>query len=91
MATDIVNLGKRQIYFKLMIDGVSSRAFSATTMDTIAPLPISPREQVIEFSRAAYAKNRKDIEDFLQNGESLLVIQAVMILSTPSIWSFWEG
>lgn len=65
MATDIVNLGKRQIYLKLMIDGVASKAFSAVTMDTIAPLPISPRTQVIDFSRSAYAKNRKDIEEFI--------------------------
>ncbi|MEK7151578.1 MAG: type IV secretion system DNA-binding domain-containing protein [Patescibacteria group bacterium] len=63
MATDIVNLGKRQIYLKLMIDGVASKAFSATTMDTILPPPISPRKQVIDFSRIAYAKPRKEIED----------------------------
>jgi len=73
MATDIVNLGKRQIYLKLMIDGVSSRSFSATTMDTIAPPPISPREQVIEFSRATYAKARKDIEDAILKWRELTV------------------
>ncbi len=63
LATDIVNLGKRQIYLKLMMDGVASRPFSAMTMDTIKPLPVSFREQVIERSRARYSHNRKDVED----------------------------
>src|SRR3989344_5655906 len=62
MATDIVNLGKRQIYLKLMIDGVSSRSFSATTMDTIQRLPVSNRERIITASREQYARRRADVE-----------------------------
>lgn len=63
MATDIVNLGKRQIYLKLMIDGVASRAFSAMTMDTIKRLPISYREQIIDYSREHYSARREDVEN----------------------------
>ena len=62
LAEDIVNLGKRQIYLKLMIDGVASRAFSAMTMDTPKPLEHSLREQIIDASRARYAKPREEVE-----------------------------
>lgn len=62
MATDIVNLGKRQIYLKLMIDGVASRAFSAMTMETIKHLPISYRQRIIDYSRQHYSANREDVE-----------------------------
>jgi len=62
MATDIVNLGKRQIYLKLMIDGVASRAFSAMTMDTPAKPAASPREAVIEFSRSQYGFSAETVE-----------------------------
>lgn len=61
-ATDLVNLGFRQIYLKLMIDGVTSHAFSATTMDTIAKPEHSTREQVIEYSRSMYSHPRADVE-----------------------------
>ncbi len=62
MATDIVNLGKRQVYLKLMINGVASRAFSAMTMDRILPLEISNRQRIIDFSRAHYATNAEEVE-----------------------------
>ncbi len=65
LTTDIVNLGKREIYLKLMIDGVASKAFSARTMDTITPPAINLRQQVIEASRNTYTKNRKEIEESL--------------------------
>lgn len=60
---DIVNLGKRQIYLKLMIDGVASRAFSAMTMDTISPLPESTRREVIAQSQASYGHERGEVEE----------------------------
>lgn len=62
LATDIVNLGKRQIYLKLMIDGVASKAFSARTIDTPSPLPVSNREKIIEFSRQRYSAAAQDVE-----------------------------
>lgn len=63
MAQDIVNLGKRELYLKLMIDGVASKAFSARTMDTMRPPEDNQRERVIEASRVAYARQRKEVED----------------------------
>ncbi len=62
MAQDIVNLGKREIYLKLMIEGIASKAFSAVTMDTLPPLEPSMRQDVISYSRQAYGRNRQEVE-----------------------------
>ncbi len=61
-AEDIVNLGIYQIYLKLMIDGVSSLPFSATTLAPIAKPESSNADNVIKASRAQFANNRKDVE-----------------------------
>jgi len=64
---DIVNLGIFQIYLKLMIDGVASQPFSATTMPPIAPQATSFRDKILEYSRATFAHPRalaeKDVID----------------------------
>lgn len=65
-AQDIVNLGKRQIYLKLMIDGIASNAFAALTMDTFEPPGMTTREQVIEASRERYGRPRADVEKAIE-------------------------
>ncbi|MFA6307665.1 MAG: type IV secretion system DNA-binding domain-containing protein [Patescibacteria group bacterium] len=62
---DLVNLSKFQIYIKLMIDGVTSEAFSA---NTLAPVPLSEevagvKDKIISVTRERYAKPREIIED----------------------------
>lgn len=59
---DIVNLGIYQIYLKLMIDGISSAPFSATTMPPIAKPDKSSMKEVIEVSRSQFARNRSEVE-----------------------------
>jgi CxxC-x17-CxxC domain-containing protein len=62
---DLVNLPKFQIYLKLMIDGVTSNAFSASTLAPYEP-PADAQEnlaKVIKVSRERYAKPREVIED----------------------------
>jgi hypothetical protein len=71
LAEDIVNLGKRQIYLKLMIDGVASRAFSAMTMDTPKPLEHSLRQQIIDASRVAYTRPREEVEQAITDWRGL--------------------
>lgn len=62
MMADIVNLGKRQMYLKLMIDGISSRGFSASTLERF-PIPDkSYRQEIIEHSRQTYATKRDVVE-----------------------------
>ncbi|MBC8156531.1 DUF87 domain-containing protein [Armatimonadetes bacterium] len=61
---DFVNLPRYSIYLKLMIDGTTSRPFSA---DTLAPQPQAQsfKEEGIEFSRKRYGKERKIVEDYI--------------------------
>lgn len=62
-AQDLVNLGFRNIYLKLMIDGVTSHAFSAMTMDTLPRPEQSSRTEVVEYSRSMYAHPRPEVEE----------------------------
>lgn len=60
--TDLVNLKKWDIYLRLMIDGVASDPFSATTM----PPPTNGEglsDKVIRVSRERYANKREVVED----------------------------
>jgi len=61
-ADNLVNLGVYQMYLKLMIDGVSSAPFSATSMAPIAPSPLSFREQVISYTRDHFGRPRAKVE-----------------------------
>lgn len=62
-AQDLVNLPNYHVYLKLMIDGVTSRPFSASTLP---PLKIDPsagvKEKIIASSRALYARPREEVE-----------------------------
>jgi hypothetical protein len=59
--TDLVNLPNYHIYLKLLIDGVTSRAFSATTLGPTGKKR-SYKSKTIEVSRRVYAKPRKEVE-----------------------------
>lgn len=59
---DIINLPKTGIYLKLMIDGVASQPFSATTLPPIAQRTESS-QRVIEQSRERYSGDRQMIEE----------------------------
>ncbi len=61
-ADDLVNLGARQIYLKLMIDGISSQPFSAVTMPPIPEPEITNRDRVVAFSRAQFSRPRAEVE-----------------------------
>jgi hypothetical protein len=58
---DLVNLSKFNIYLKLMINGVASNPFSATTLAPIAE-PSGNTEKVIRVSRERYATPRVTVE-----------------------------
>lgn len=58
---DLVNLPNCHIYLKLMIDGKTSKPFSAVTM----PPPergVSLKKRIIEQSRVRYGRARKEVE-----------------------------
>ncbi len=62
LMADIINLGKYNMYLKLMIDGVSSRGFSAAAIPPLPRLEKSNREAIIEYSRRTYATPRSEVE-----------------------------
>lgn len=63
MAQDLVNLPNYHIYLKLMIDGVTSRPFSATTLPPIkVDLTANVKDKIVESSRKLYTRSREDVE-----------------------------
>lgn len=61
MQEDIVKLPAFHIYMRLMIDGVASDPFSATTLPPISQ-PSHLKDEIIERSRTRYASNKADVE-----------------------------
>jgi hypothetical protein len=61
-ADDLVNLGARQIYLKLMIDGVSSQPFSATTLPPVQAPQVNHRDRALAHSRSQYSRPRAEVE-----------------------------
>lgn len=59
---DLVNLGFAQIYLTLMIDGVGSSPFSATTLPPIVPTNVALTEKIIANSQKVYASSREKVE-----------------------------
>lgn len=75
-ALDLVNLPNQKIYLKLMIDGVTSKAFSA---DTLAPIPKqeqSFKEEIIRRSRQRYGSSRTDVEQAISQWSLPVAIPA---------------
>ena len=61
-ANDLMNLAKYNIYVKLLIDGVSSKAFSAETL-ALEPEPIKNfKKEIIASSQAKYTLARDLVE-----------------------------
>lgn len=69
-ATDLVNLGFAQVYLTLMIDGVGSPPFSATTLSPFDPPPGMHVEEVLRASRATYGKPRAEVEKSIEEWQS---------------------
>ncbi len=66
LATDIVNLGFSQVYMKLMIDGVASYPFSATTLPPIKVPHESFKKEIIDLSRAQFGTPKEKVEDVIK-------------------------
>ena len=60
---DLVNLGKFQIYLKLMVDGIASAPFSARTLPPIELPSVSYRDVAIARSREQFARKRMHVEE----------------------------
>ncbi len=74
-AQDLVNLPNYHVYLKLMIDGVTSRPFSASTLP---PMTIDPsagvKEKIIDMSRSLYARPREEVENEISKWSGMLQV-----------------
>ena len=63
LMADLTNLPNYHIYLKLMVDGVTSRPFSAGTLPPLKyDMEPGTRERIIEASRARYGRSREEVE-----------------------------
>ncbi|MEE8131862.1 MAG: type IV secretion system DNA-binding domain-containing protein [Candidatus Paceibacterota bacterium] len=61
---DIINLPNYNIYLKLMVDGITSRPFSAVTLLPFAVANHKDnKDEVIKISRQSYSKPREQVEE----------------------------
>ncbi len=65
-AEDLVNLGKFQMYLKLMIDEVSSPPFSASSLPPFPEPVISYKREIVESSRKQFAVHKLAVEDSIR-------------------------
>lgn len=73
MAQDLVNLPNYHVYLKLMIDGVTSRPFSAATLPPIKiDVEANVKEKIIESSRNLYTRSREDVEEEINNWSGMV-------------------
>lgn len=73
LPADMVNLPNRCIYLKMMVDGITSRPFSAATL---APFKVENGavqvETIIENSRRRYARPRQTVEDEINKWSGMM-------------------
>jgi CxxC-x17-CxxC domain-containing protein len=85
---DVVNLPNFKIYLKLMIDGITSRPFSAKTL---APLVkggnMEIEKEVIETSRKLYCKPKEDVEREINNWSGMSLGDENLTEKFPAICS----
>jgi energy-coupling factor transporter ATP-binding protein EcfA2 len=79
-AEDLVNLGMYQMYLKLMIDGVGSVPFSASSLPPYPAPVISYKSEIIASSRKNFAKPRAQVE-----ADILSWIQEGRISTKPTV------
>jgi CxxC-x17-CxxC domain-containing protein len=72
-AQDFVSLPNYHIYLKLMIDGITSRPFSATTLPPIKiDITKGVKAKIIEESRKNFARSREEVEDSINRWSGTL-------------------
>jgi len=74
-ANDIVNLGKYNIYTKLMVNGIAADPFSANTLPPMNMPEKSFKYEIIDSSRKEYAGQREKIEEEIARWTGDFVLQ----------------
>ena len=71
---DLVNLPNYHIYLKLMVNGITSRPFSALTIPAIGPAEgTSTTDELVALSREKYARPRAKVEEDIQRWSGMFV------------------
>ena len=68
-AEDMINLGIKEFYIKMTIDGETFDPFSAETLKILPPTHRSFKEEIIEYSRKEYAVPVKEVKRMLEEEE----------------------
>jgi CxxC-x17-CxxC domain-containing protein len=76
-ADDLVNLSKYNVYLKLMIDGVASKGFSASTLAPFSKPSASHKEKIIAVSREQYGTKKEIIEEKIAKWSESVALSAV--------------
>ena len=76
MAQDFVNLGKYDIYIKLMIDGIAGRPFSAKTLPPFILEEESNKDKIINVSRERYSTPREKVEEAIAKWSGVMMATA---------------
>ncbi|MCK9273180.1 type IV secretory system conjugative DNA transfer family protein [Candidatus Gracilibacteria bacterium] len=66
ISEDIVNLGFAQVYLRLMIDGIGSQPFSATTLPPLQKQEAAFLDEIITASRQKYTRPREEVEEVIK-------------------------
>lgn len=69
---DIMNLGVREMYLKMNVDGENTEAFSARTMN-VPKLPYDFSQDIWQYTRQIYGRPRKDVEAKIFGSESEVI------------------
>ena len=86
MIDNLVNLGKYNIYLKLMINGLAGRPFSAETLPPISIPEKSNREKIIKVSRERYGTQRKIIEEKIAKWTGALKLPETVQPAPPVLY-----
>jgi len=76
---DIINLGAREIYVKMTIDGKRFDPFSADVLEVTAPKHESLSDRLIENARKQFAKPRTGVEAELEASDKEINAPAVKV------------
>jgi type IV secretory pathway TraG/TraD family ATPase VirD4 len=68
-AEDMINLGTREFYIKMTIDGEVFDPFSAETLKVLPPTHVSFKKEIIKQSREKYAASLKEVKKKLEEEE----------------------
>ncbi|MDA2922205.1 type IV secretion system DNA-binding domain-containing protein [Patescibacteria group bacterium AH-259-L07] len=73
---DMINLGKREFYIKLMIDGEAYDPFSAITLTVLSPNHRSYKQEIIEASRRKYSISADAAQKLIEEEEAQILRSA---------------